>query len=210
MENKKKQRNPWKIAFLSLLTFLVILFASAYFYIYQNSQANTYQDKIQVNQPKNPDQAMVPVKLAMTVDHLVRLLNQENLPFLLENNQDAVVIKGKIQLLNQSLAYTLTTRPEVHSSGNLSLKVVNFSILSLDLPLNLFLPILSKIMPSDLPLAVDTASESVIISLKELLAKEGIAFEVETIDLTNDQIVLQLAIPEQKISQILDQLGEKD
>lgn len=210
MENKKKQRNPWKIAFLSLLTFLAILFASVYFYIYQNSQANTYQDQVQVNQPKSSDQAMVPVKLAMTVDHLVHLLNQEDLPFLLENNQDAIVIKGKIQLLNQFLAYTLTTRPEIHSSGNLSLKVVIFSILSLDLPLNLFLPILSKIIPSDLPLAIDTASESIIISLKELLAKEGIAFEVETIDLTNDQIVLQLAIPEQKISQILDQLGEKD
>ncbi|MHB2047623.1 hypothetical protein [Aerococcus urinae] len=42
MENKKKQRNPWKIAFLSLLAFLALLFASAYFYIHQNSQANTY------------------------------------------------------------------------------------------------------------------------------------------------------------------------
>ncbi|KAA9219718.1 MULTISPECIES: YpmS family protein [Aerococcus] len=210
MENKKKQRNPWKIAFLSLVSFLAILFASAYFYIHQNTQANTYQDQVQVNQPKTSDQAMVPVKIAMTVDHLVHLLNQEDLPFLLENNQDAIVIKGKIQLLNQSLAYTLTTRPEVHASGNLSLKVVNFSILSLDLPLNIFLPILSQIIPSDLPLAIDTESESIIISIKELLAKEGIAFEVEAIDLTNDQIVLQLGVSEQKISQILDQLGERN
>ncbi|MHB2047624.1 DUF2140 family protein [Aerococcus urinae] len=161
-----------------------------------------------MNQPKSSDQAMVPVKLTLTVDHLVRLLNQEDLPFLLENNQDVIVIKGKIQLLNQSIPYTLTTRPEVHSSGNLSLKVVNFSILSLDLPLNIFLPILSQIIPSDLPLAIDSESESIIISIKELLAQEGIQFEVEAIDLTNDQIALQLAVPEQKISQMIDQLGE--
>lgn len=207
------KRNPWKIAFFSLLIGLILALGGTYLYIINlinsnQNTVNTISNQVTTSQPTSETNLAFDVNL--TKAQLSQLLNQS----LQDTNnladpitiaiEDKVVLKGTTEFLGLRVPYVLESSPFIMDNGNLQLKVDSFKLSGLSLPSSSALSSIGN--QENLPtwLGIDSQNGLIVLQLNQLNFGEKNAVVVKSIDLPADSIVFSVSFSQEQLQKILE------
>ncbi|MCQ9209059.1 YpmS family protein [Granulicatella seriolae] len=207
------KRNPWKIAFFSLLIGLILALGGTYLYIINlinsnQNTVNTISNQVTTSQPTSETNLAFDVNL--TKAQLSQLLNQS----LQDTNnladpitiaiEDKVILKGTTEFLGLRVPYVLESSPFIMDNGNLQLKVDSFKLSGLSLPSSSALSSIGN--QENLPtwLGIDSQNGLIVLQLNQLNFGEKNAVVVKSIDLPADSIVFSVSFSQEQLQKILE------
>lgn len=207
------KRNPWKIAFFTLLIGLILALGGTYLYIINlinsnQNTVNTISNQVTTSQPTSETNLAFDVNL--TKAQLSQLLNQS----LQDTNnladpitiaiEDKVVLKGTTEFLGLRVPYVLESSPFIMDNGNLQLKVDSFKLSGLSLPSSSALSSIGN--QENLPtwLGIDSQNGLIVLQLNQLNFGEKNAVVVKSIDLPADSIVFSVSFSQEQLQKILE------
>lgn len=112
---------------------------------------------------------------------------------------DQAELHGVIQVLGFDVDFTLLTDPYVMDDGNLQLRAQSIQLGSFELPISMAMNVISQQI--DLPewVRVDSEQQYILVALNEFQIENGATFEMQHIDLENDDIRIGIILPEDAI-----------
>lgn len=207
------KRNPWKIAFFSLLIGLILALGGTYLYVIHliNSNQNAVNTVTsQVTTSQQASETSLAFDVNLTKAQLSQLLNQslqetKNLtgPMTI-TIEDKIVLKGSTEFLGLSVPYVLQASPFIMDNGNLQLKVDSFKLSGLSLPSSTALSSIGN--QENLPtwLGIDSQNQLIVLQLNQLNFGEKNSVVVKSIDLPADSIVFSVSFSQEQLQKILD------
>lgn len=203
-ENRKprRQRNGWKWAFFILLVAILALFGWLVYRLQPVEQDNESSEVVS----RVETEGVLTFDLSTNKDdlnHLVNLYLEEELGEEFEGYSvsidEYVDLAGTIDVLGFPVQFTLIMEPLVMENGDLQLKAESIQLGSFDLPLSLTMNILSQQL--DLPewMRVNSEDEYILVAFNEFQLENGAYFQMDYIDLEDDDIRLTIFLPEEAI-----------
>ncbi|GAA0372291.1 hypothetical protein GCM10008932_24450 [Alkalibacterium iburiense] len=203
-ENRKprRQRNGWKWAFFILLVAILALFGWLVYRLQPVEQDNESSEVVS----RVETEGVLTFDLSTNKDdlnHLVNLYLEEELGEEFEGYSvsidEFVDLAGTIDVLGFPVQFTLIMEPLVMENGDLQLKAESIQLGSFDLPLSLTMNILSQQL--DLPewMRVNSEDEYILVAFNEFQLENGAYFQMDYIDLEDDDIRLTIFLPEEAI-----------
>ena len=203
-ENRKtkRQRNGWKWAFFILLASILALFGWLVYRLQPVGQENGSSEVVS----RVETEGVLTFDLSTNKDdlnHLVNLYLEEELGEEFEGYavsiDDYVDLTGTIDVLGFPVQFTLIMDPLVMENGDLQLKAETIQLGSFDLPLSLTMNILSQQL--DLPewMRVNSEDEYILVAFNEFQLENGAYFQMDYIDLEEDDIRVTIFLPEEAI-----------
>lgn len=203
-ENRKpkRQRNGWKWAFFILLAAIIALFGWLVYRLQPVEQENSSSEVVS----RVETEGVLTFDLSTNkndLNHLVNLYLEEELGEDFEQYSvsidERVDLTGAIDVLGFPVQFTLIMNPLVMENGDLQLKAESILLGSFDLPLSLTMNILNQQL--DLPewIRVNSEDEYILVALNEFELENGTYFEMDYIDLEEDDIRVTIFLPEEAI-----------
>ncbi|MCZ0716789.1 DUF2140 family protein [Aerococcus kribbianus] len=121
---------------------------------------------------------------------------------------DAVYFSGQFNLYGQSVDYEMVGQPEVDDQGNIRLQVQRIDVAGIDLPIQVSLALFDLALSDDVPLETDADNEALLVRLDQVSDQVGLAIRAQSIDLEQDHIELDMAIPVELIIQQIEKNQE--
>lgn len=203
-ENRKprKQKNGWKWAFFILLAAIIALFGWLVYRLQPVEQEDSSSEVVS----RVETEGVLTFDLSTNkndLNHLVNLYLEEELGEDFEQYSvsidERVDLTGAIDVLGFPVQFTLIMNPLVMENGDLQLKAESILLGSFDLPLSLTMNILNQQL--DLPewIRVNSEDEYILVALNEFELENGTYFEMDYIDLEEDDIRVTIFLPEEAI-----------
>lgn len=181
--NKTKQRNPWKIAFMSLISLLIIAVAGVFIAVSLSSSTNRLVDQKSTNTSKPISATVNKAQLNQLSNYyLGRLQKGSAAQYHFEVENEGIVY-GSLKLLGSNVDYSLTFDPKVMPNGNIELHANKLALGKFPVPIsfvlmyvkqNYKLPKWVQLMPKDKTIKFD------IIHMN---GNNGINYRARTIDM---------------------------
>jgi uncharacterized protein YpmS len=188
MEVKK---NVWKIAFLSLLCSLAVLFMSLliWFYFFFSTP-----DYVQHEREHRSGETMFVI--STTKDRLNSFLAEQistdgNNNFQITLSED-VLLEAAIPLFGRNIAFELFLQPEVYGDGDLLLKSKSFHIGGIQLPSQTLFSLIKNTLSFPEWIEINTNEETIILKVTDIDGLESMYIKVTKFDLEMDNIEFEL------------------
>lgn len=203
-ENRKpsKQRNGWKWAFFILLAVIIGLFG---WLIYRLQSVEQETDSSEVVS-RVETEGVLTFDLSTDkedLNHLINLYLEEELGEDFEGYSvsvdENIDLAGTIDVLGFSVNFTLIMDPLVMENGDLQLKAESIQLGSFDLPLSLTMNVLSQQLELPEWIKVNSEEEYILVAFNEFELENGTYFEMDYIDLEEDDIRVTIFLPEEAI-----------
>ncbi|TVP91506.1 YpmS family protein [Alkalibacterium sp.] len=112
---------------------------------------------------------------------------------------DQAELHGVLQVLGFDVDFTLLTDPYVMEDGNLQLRAQSIQLGAFELPISMAMNVISQQI--DLPewVRVDSEQQFILVALNEFQLDNGTTFEMQHIDLEEDDIRIGIILPEEAI-----------
>lgn len=194
---KRKLENPWKLAFFLVMGILIGI--SCFIFIRVNTlrEPEGFIENISIQSDDEPA-----LQIQMTKSQTNKLINyylnefQSNSPvkynFILDKQ---ALLNGKFKFLGADLNFYLYFDPYVTTNGEVQLKAKSLSIGSLPLPISELMNFIKKNFDLPLWVEVDSKKEMIILHLNQFKLENGMFFNVEKIDLIDDDISVSVFLP---------------
>ena len=188
--------NIWKVAFFILIG----LIASGIIAIMIFLESPEDSDPLPPLNQYNPNGSILSVKAtrndleALANNYIQKAMKGEKLPVIME-------IKNDVRLHSELTAFGITFPlmmhfdPIVLEDGNLMLKQTSMEIADLELPPSTVLMVLRDSVKLPSWMVVRPKEEEIFIHLTELEIAGNLLVRAKTVDLTNDNIELEVTIP---------------
>jgi uncharacterized protein YpmS len=195
-----KSINGWKWAFILLVTIIAIAFFAVIRSVQpvRINEANTEMtnrpnDEVVLTTEINKEDTEVVVNT-----FLDERLNDENQNLTFALNED-IDITGTVQFLGFDVPFGMAMTPYVLENGNLQLRATSVDLASFSLPVSTVLSLLVNQVEWPSFIAIDSDSQMIVINLNELSAHYEVDVAVTYINLENDEIRINLYVPENLI-----------
>ena len=194
---EKKQRNPWKWAFIILVG--VILCFSGYVWF---AVTTPNEDQQQISQTTTNSKNSANVSVELNKEQLSAAVN-----YYLQQNQKKGAIKyrfvlnksailmGTTKILGKNVSFTLYAKPTFDKNGNIVLNAKSVAIGSLNAPPTFVLGYIKNNYDLGSWAKIDSKKSTITLNLIQLTKKQGIKIKGETLDLTNDKLRFNVAFP---------------
>lgn len=196
LPNKTKS-NPWKWAFLALLTLIIVPIIALYVYL-QIASTNlpSTVDESSTTTSQSDETIVAEANLTtMSFNRLVdAVIGGNAVPYQLTVDKQ-VTFSGQIDFLDTQVPYTMEGLPSVTADGNILIDITSIQLADIDLPTETVLTLFQLTIPTDLPLQVLANKQQMLIRLDEISADMDFRIRAKEIDLTNDKIVIYLDVP---------------
>lgn len=137
------------------------------------------------------------------LNHLINLYLEEELGEDFEGYSvsvdENIDLAGTIDVLGFSVNFTLIMDPLVMENGDLQLKAESIQLGSFDLPLSLTMNVLSQQLELPEWIKVNSEEEYILVAFNEFELENGTYFEMDYIDLEEDDIRVTIFLPEEAI-----------
>lgn len=112
---------------------------------------------------------------------------------------DQAELHGVLQVLGFDVDFTLLTDPYVMEDGNLQLRAQSIQLGAFELPISMAMNVISQQI--DLPewVRVDSEQQYILVALNEFQLENGASFEMQHINLEEDDIRIGIILPEDAI-----------
>lgn len=199
-EKQKKGFNLWKWAFLILLGLLI----GASIWIFQQLQPVEMGE--QNTAPVEQLETDIILEVRTGRAELTRLANtyleQEMadgfVGFTFELEEQAE-LHGEIEVFGFPIEFSLFMTPYVLENGNLQLRGDSINIGSLNLPVSFAMAQIGRQVDFPEWIAIDSEEQLIVINLNEFELDNGIRFSMSRIDLAEDDIRVNIHLPEEAI-----------
>ncbi|GAD15834.1 YpmS family protein [Lentilactobacillus otakiensis] len=181
--NKSKQRNPWKIAFIALISMLIIAAAGVFLAVSLSSSINKSVNQKSTNTSEPISATINKTQLNQLSNYyLGRLQKGSAAQYHFEVGNEGIVY-GSLKLLGSSVDYSLTFDPKVMPNGNIELHANKLALGKFPVPIsfvlmyvkqNYKLPKWVQLIPKDKTIKLD------IIHMN---GDNGINYRARTIDM---------------------------
>jgi uncharacterized protein YpmS len=110
-----------------------------------------------------------------------------------------VQLSGALQVFGFDVDFLLRMDPYVVDDGNLQLRATSIQLGSFDLPIGIAMNVLSQQL--DLPqwIRVDSEQQMILVALNEFQLENDLQFAMQRIDLEEDDIRLNIILPEEAV-----------
>lgn len=190
--------NPWKAAFLFLVAVLIGGFLLLFTRLTQereNVSQNVAENVVREGDPVitiNSNKEQVNRFVDFYLANLQKDAEQQY-QFVLKNE---ALLTGEFELLGFPVSFYLYFDPFVMANGNIQLKAKSLSIGALGLPINQVLKMIQN--NSKIPEWIDIQpkEEMIILRLDQFELKNGMFFRADKINLVDNEIQLNVYLPE--------------
>lgn len=187
----KGERNVWKIAFLSLVSSLTILFI-ALLVIFFISFPKI--DHVKLDQQNTNGETMFVI--TTTKDRLNYFIAEQlsrdgdsNFQIVLS---DYVMLEAVIPLFGRSVAIQLDLEPELHGDGDLTLKSHSFRLGEFELPSETLFRIIQNTMMFPEWIEINAKEETIVLNITDMKTLDTLFIKVTQFDLERDMIEFEL------------------
>lgn len=199
-ERQNSGINAWKWAFLILIGLLV----GAFIWLYQQIQP------VQVGEVSTESIEQAEGDLTFEVltgrEQVTQVANsyleQEmadqpvDFTFMLEEQAE---LHGELEVFGFPIDFSLYMTPYVLENGNLQLRGESLNLGTLNMPISFAMSQIAR--QADFPewIAIDSDEEMIVVNLNEYELENGVQFSFNRIDLEQDDIVVNIHLPQEAI-----------
>ncbi|WP_152608137.1 YpmS family protein [Halalkalibacter okhensis] len=192
----KKSEQAWKIAFLSLLSFVLITIIVA-FMLVQHYFPEVEEQHFVPQQPTAEEATFHIHTNKAKLNSLIALKIAENpgdIQYVVELLEDSVQFRSAFRILGQEVPVTINFYPTVTPNGDLLLEVRTFSIGILHLPVDQVLQLLTNYLELAEWIVTYPSEKLVEVKITEIPIdeNESMMFRFQTFDLEQDKIELEM------------------
>ena len=192
-------KNPWKVAFITLVAILIGLTSVVMFRI--TTPRMTYDKNLpKVSASENPifDVNMKKDQVNATINYFLEDAMEESgvdYSFVLENQ---AMIDGTFSLLGHETHFYLYFEPYVLNDGNVQLKAKSLSVGSLSIPIPAMINYIGS--TTDLPnwIELDADQQLINLHLNKFKLENGMSVRAKKINLIDDEISFSIYLPKEK------------
>ncbi len=191
----KKQWNPWKYAFLTLLGIVLGIVIFVGFRIFDTRGHSSLEDIVVASEEPVIEASMTKEQVNRILDFFLNeFLDDSGIQyrFYLEN---VALLNGTFSLLGHDVQFYLYFDPYVLDNGNVQLKAKSLSIGSLDLPTRELFRWIQNNYKLPEWVEVDAKEEIVILNLNNFQLGNGMYIRANKINLVDDEISFRLYLP---------------
>lgn len=196
---KSLLRNPWRLAFITLLAVVVGFIGLIMFRV--TTPRMTYDASLPVNQTSDKpifDINMKKDQVNTTINYFLEDAMKESgvdYSFVLENE---AMIDGTFSLLGHETHFYLYFEPYVLNDGNVQLKAKSLSVGALNVPIPAMINYISS--TTDLPswIELDADQQLINLHLNQFKLDNGMSIKAKKINLIDDDISFSLYLPKEK------------
>ncbi len=191
-------KNPWKIAFITLASLIIILFAYLMIKINQPSPSQKdFEAESTQTTGKYAD-----VTVAMNKKQLQAAIN-----YYLKQNQKtngvkyrvlldkSAIMMGTTKILGMNVSFTLYTKPTLDANGNIVFNAKTVAVGSLNAPASFILKYIRNNYDLGKWAKIDAKKAKITLNLNQLTKKQGVKIKGRSLNLNNNDIKFDLSIP---------------
>jgi uncharacterized protein YpmS len=196
----KKNRNPWKIAFLTLSLILVLAVVWLFSKITTERPSPAETDAQITTQSE--DRLSIGVSLSNSELALIAneyLKSEKSLAGYSLGIADAVTLKGETILLGLVIPFALSGEPHATADGNLQLKVTDISLGGLSLPEREALSLLAQFLTLPAFVSLDAESETATIAISAIDLPKESGIRLISIDKQSKEYAFEVTIPAENL-----------
>lgn len=190
-------KNPWKVAFLSLLAIIVAFVLVVGYRVSTPRMTYDAKNETKVNL-KNPI-----LEVSMTKDQVNRAINyyikdlfdSSGVDYSFHLDKDAL-IDGTFSLLGHDTHFYLSFEPFVLANGDVQLKAKDLTVGTLNVPIPAMISYISHSVDFPKWVEINADEKYIILHLQQLKLANGMRVKAEQINLVNDQIRFNLYLSE--------------
>ncbi|MBP3951453.1 YpmS family protein [Bacillus suaedae] len=194
----KSKQNKWKIAFFSLVSFIVLLLVLI-FLLVRNFLPNVEEESFISREPIEKEASFL---IQTDKDKLNQLIASRieqapsEVPYMVELMEEDVQFRSTFSILGQNIPVTINFNPEVEQNGDLLLSVQSFTLGFLQLPVDRVLMIMNEYLSLEDWIEILPSEEAVIIRVTDIQIneKDTMFVRFQTFDLENDVIELEMIL----------------
>lgn len=198
-EDRHREVNWWKWAFLILLGMVIGIIAWVLVQMRPVSEGTANQAPFDTS-----DEIVLEMRTGR--DELEQLANQY-----IENNtedsemnyqilfEETAQLQGEIEVLGFPVPFTLVFEPYVLQNGNLQLRANDLQLGTLSLPISFAMNQINQHLPLPDWIAMDSASQLIIVNLNEFELQNGVQFSMERINLPENDIRVRIHLPQEAV-----------
>jgi uncharacterized protein YpmS len=199
-QTTKNKVNIWKWAFIVLVGLLV----GAVFWVYSQIQP------VQIGEENTAAFEQVDSDLTFEVRTTRAQVTQVANTYLQQEMADGFVgftflleeqaeLHGEMEVFGFPIEFSLFMTPYVLENGNLQLRGESLNIGALNLPISFAMSQLARQVNFPEWIVIDSEEEMMIVNLNEFELENGVQFSFNRIDLVEDEIVINIHLPEEAI-----------
>ncbi|MGB3160240.1 MAG: YpmS family protein [Carnobacterium sp.] len=195
-KNTKQKLNFWKWAFLLLLS--IVLGVTIWLTI-QLTPVIQGEPNLELSETEEEEITFQIYAQKKDLNQLVTTYIDEELSnkqvdfnFILDKEAQ---LSGIFQLFGRDVGFSLFLDPFVMENGNLQFKATRISVGALDLPISFAMNLIKSQLKVPKWVAIDTKKEIIVFNLNEFYLESGMHFTAEKIDLENDDIRINVFLP---------------
>ncbi|GEN50599.1 YpmS family protein [Alkalibacterium pelagium] len=200
--NRNRGTNGWMWAFLILLGIIISLSIWIIVRLQPTSSENTgeqagdvtvIEDSLRFEVVTDKNQLNRVINL-----YLEEELDEQFAGYNVVIDED-VQLSGALQVFGFDVDFLLRMDPYVVDDGNLQLRATSIQLGSFDLPIGIAMNVLSQQL--DLPqwIRVDSEQQMILVALNEFQLENDLQFAMQRIDLEEDDIRLNIILPEEAV-----------
>lgn len=205
IENKEEKKNkmtnffknPWKVAFLSLLAIIVALVLVIGYRVSTPRMSYDAKNETKVNL-KDPI-----LEVSMTKDQVTRAVNyyikdlfdSSGVDYSFHLDKEAL-IDGTFSLLGHDTHFYLYFEPFVLANGDVQLKAKDLTVGTLNVPIPAMINYISHSVDFPKWVEINSDEKYITLHLQQLKLANGMRVKAEQINLLNDQIRFNLYLAE--------------
>lgn len=199
---RARKTNGWMWAFfiimglnIALAVWLVINLQSPT----TESSGETSGEAVEVESPLTFEMLTNRNQLNQVVNlYLDEEMSEEDPDFRFELT-DQAELRGVLQILGFDVDFTLLTDPYVMEDGNLQLRAQSIQLGAFELPISMAMNVISQQIELPEWVRVDSEQQFILVALNEFQLENGAYFEMQHIDLEEDDIRIGIILPEDAI-----------
>lgn len=194
--NRKNKLNVWKWAFLFLLSIVlgVGIWLSTQLTPFIQGEPNLSLNELVKEEMTFQLQAHKKDLNQLVTKYIDDELSNKQVKFNFILDKEAQ-LSGTFQLFGHDVGFSLFLDPFVMENGNLQFKATRISVGALNLPISFAMNLIKSQLEVPDWVAINTEKEMIVFNLNEFYLENGMHFSADKIDLENDDIRLNVFIP---------------
>lgn len=195
-ENQKNRLNYWKWAFLLLFSLVlgIVIWLTTQLTPFIQGEPNLALNVSTKDEMSFQVQADKKDLNQLVTNYIDEELSNKQVDFNFILDKQAQ-LSGTFQLFGRDAGFSLFLDPFVMENGNLQFKATRISVGALDLPISFAMNLIKSQLNVPDWVAINTKKEIIVFNLNEFYLKSGMHFSVDKIDLEEDDIRLNVFIP---------------
>ncbi|GKS80434.1 hypothetical protein LPAF129_01190 [Ligilactobacillus pabuli] len=197
-KKSSRKRDPWKIAFTTLLALMIALTAVVLVKVYTPGQdvQKVVETKLPADQATAIDVKMNKEQLSSAVNYYLnhQQKGKNNIQYKFILDQSAILI-GTTKVFGDQISFTLYAKPTLNKDGNILLKIKSVAIGSLNAPKSFILSYVKNRFKAGPAVQISPKKSEIVLNLNQVKTKQGIQAKGQQLDLKKDDIRFRILIP---------------